>query len=208
MVEMNEAMRRYHSFNPEKVLQALGYIQRETGVSDTLQLIKYLFFADRLHLRRYLSFISKDAYYALKNGPAASQTLNLLNKQGEWLNIPGVEKQFEKILIKKSKREIHEEQTDLLSKNEMDSLDFVIGVLRNRQADIVALSHEYPEWKRYEESFREQTTGIPISVDDFFSNPDPGSAPLLQDFFGEDPFYEDPGYLEEAKKTYHELNGA
>jgi hypothetical protein len=42
---------KFQSFNIEKIIQALAYIQRKIKITDKLKLIKILFFADRLHLR-------------------------------------------------------------------------------------------------------------------------------------------------------------
>jgi hypothetical protein len=79
-------LRKYCEFNVKKIVQILGYLQRKTGISDKIVLIKLLFFADRLHLRRHFSLVSFDTYYALKNGPAASGTLNVLNKYNDYFD--------------------------------------------------------------------------------------------------------------------------
>jgi hypothetical protein len=44
-------MRKYCEFNVQKIIQILGYLQRKTGLSDKIILIKLLLFADRLHIR-------------------------------------------------------------------------------------------------------------------------------------------------------------
>jgi hypothetical protein len=88
-----------------------------------------------------------------------------------------------------------------LSKNEINSLDFVIDIFHGKP--ILALSHEYPEWKRYKTLFdAQQTSTEKIHLEDFFTNPILDESPLLQLHFGKDPFYEDEEYLEEAKQFY------
>jgi hypothetical protein len=46
----------------------------------------YFKFADRIHVRKHFSFISLDNYFALKYGPVASSSLDVLNKQKEYLD--------------------------------------------------------------------------------------------------------------------------
>jgi hypothetical protein len=74
---------KYRTFNIEKIIQVFAYIQKHAGTEDKLEIIKYLFFADRLNLRRLFFLISMDVYYALKLGPVASNSLNVLNKEGD-----------------------------------------------------------------------------------------------------------------------------
>jgi hypothetical protein len=40
---------KYRSFNIEKIIQVFAYIQKYAGTQDKLEIIKYLFFADRLN---------------------------------------------------------------------------------------------------------------------------------------------------------------
>jgi hypothetical protein len=79
-------MDKYHFLNVEKIVQIFSYIQQRGGVTDKLKLIKYLFFADRIHIRNHYTLISLDHYMALANGPAGSKSLNILNKQTEYLD--------------------------------------------------------------------------------------------------------------------------
>jgi hypothetical protein len=203
---MNDKVRlnRYSHFNIEKIIQVLAYIQKETGTQSKLELIKYLFFADRLNIRRHFSFISRDHYYALKLGPVASETLDVLDKHDEYLNYPENELQLlDKIDIRDNRtRIINETNTDLLSKNEMRSIGFVADTFKSSMP-LVELTHEYPEWKRYKELFdTRQASKIDIEIEDFFTNPDMNNSPYLAKYFGKDPLYEDEAYLDEARKFY------
>jgi hypothetical protein len=203
--EMPGSLNKYSHFNIEKIIQVLAYIQKKTGTQSKLELIKYLFFADRINIRRHFSFISRDYYYALKLGPVASETLDVLDKHDEYLNYPENELQLlDKIEVKDNRtRIINETNTDLLSKNEMRSIDFVAGTFDASSMPLVEIAHEYPEWKRYKELFvNKQASKIDIRIEDFFANPDPANSPCLMKYFGKDPLYEDETYLDEAKKFY------
>jgi hypothetical protein len=196
----------YGRFSVEKIIQTLAYIQRKTGTESKLDLIKYLFFSDRVNIRRHFSFISKDYYYALKFGPVASETLDVLDKHEEYLNYPDdILRLLEKITIKDNRtRIINETNTDLLSNNEIKSIDFVTAIFK-KNMPLVDFTHEYPEWKRYEDLFKKQyASKKDIKIEDFFTNPDINHSPLLMKYFSKDPLYEDEDYLTEAKEFYLE----
>jgi hypothetical protein len=81
-----DCINKYYFLNIEKIVQIFSYIQKTTETTSKLDLIKYLFFADRIHIRQYFSFISLDNYIALKYGPVASSSLDILNKSKDYLS--------------------------------------------------------------------------------------------------------------------------
>jgi hypothetical protein len=203
---MKSGLNTYSHFNVEKIIQTLAYIQRKTGTESKLDLIKYLFFADRVNIRRHFSFISNDYYYALKFGPVASEALDVLDKHEEYLNYSDDILRFlEKIIIKDNRtRIINETNMDLLSNNEIKSIDLITDVFK-KNMPLVDFTHEYPEWKRYEDVFKNKyASKIDINIEDFFTNPDINESPLLKKYFGKDPLYENEDYLNEAKNFYLE----
>jgi hypothetical protein len=207
---MENSLNKYQFLNIEKIVQIFSYIQNKANVATKLELIKFLFFADRVNIRKHFSLISLDHYVALKYGPVASNALDILNKNTEFLsNFSNEELQYLNKIQKKnqSTRIITETNYDLLSKNEIRSLDFSIETFRG--IDLVEISHDYPEWKRYKELFDSRMiSSRPIKIDDFFTNPDIQDSPAIQKYFcGNDPLYEDDDYLNEAKKYYFEISG-
>jgi hypothetical protein len=195
----------YARFNIEKIIQILAYIQRETRTRSKLEMIKYLFLSDRANMRRNFSFISRDRYFALKYGPVAAGTLDLLNKEDAFFNYPEDELLLiDKIdIIDNRERQINETAMDLLSKNEIDSLDFAINTFKGTR--LVEVTHEYPEWKRYKDLFDKRLTSQePIIMMDFFTNPVLDDSPYLKKTFGKDPMYLDEDYLSEAREFYQD----
>ena len=143
----------------------------------------------------------------MKYGPVASNSLNILNKENERLNnfsekelkfLDNVKK------IGNKKRIIDPVDFDLLSKNEMSSLDKSIMLFYDKK--LVDISHDYPEWKRYKAFFdKNDNSSKDIIMEDFFKNPDPKDSPAIKKYFGGiDPLYKDEEYLEEAKRFYFE----
>jgi hypothetical protein len=198
---------KYAFLNIEKIVQIFYYIQKRADVTSKLELIKFLFFGDRINIREHFSLISLDTYVAMKYGPVASNSLDILNKKNDrFKNFAENELKFLDNIkkIDNKKREITPVDFDLLSKNEMGSLDKSIMLFYNKK--LVDISHDYPEWKRYKAIF-DQNDNSPkdIIMDDFFKNPDINDSPAIKNFFGGiDPLYKDDEYLEEAKRFYFE----
>jgi len=196
---------KYSFFNIEKAVQAFYYIQKLSNTTSKLELIKFLFFADRIHIRKHFSLISLDNYVALKYGPVASGSLNILNRQTEYLNnfserelsyLDNVQQ------IGKYEWKIKQVPDDLLSKNETQSIDKSVALFSGME--LSEISHDYPEWKRYKKLFdMKLVSSRPVKIDDFFRNPDINDSPAIQKYFGgADPLHEDEGYLLEAKTFY------
>jgi len=201
---------KYALLNIEKIVQIFYYIQKRAEVTSKLELIKFLFFGDRINIREHFSLISLDTYVAMKYGPVASNSLNILNKKNDRLNnfstkelkfLDNVKK------INNEKRKIDPVGFDLLSKNEMSSLDQSIMLFYKKR--LIDISHDYPEWKRYKALFeKNDNSSKNIVMDDFFKNPNIKDSPAIKKYFGGiDPLYKDDEYLEEAKKFYFESIG-
>jgi hypothetical protein len=208
--ENTSPLNRYYFLNIEKIVQIFFYIQNHAKTTSKLELIKYLFFADRINIRKHFSFISLDTYVALKYGPVASNSLDILNKSRDYIsNFTNNELKFlDKIKkVNNDKRIIDAIGNDLLSNNEKNSLDNAISLFQGKP--LVKLSHDYPEWKRYKELFEgHYISSKPIVIDDFFCNPNIQDSPAIRRYFGnKDPLYEDEEYLKEAKEFYLQSAG-
>jgi hypothetical protein len=201
------SLNKYAFINIEKIVQIFYYIQQRAEVNTKLELIKFLFFGDRINIREHFSLISLDTYVAMKYGPVASNSLDILNKKNERLNkFSAKELKFLDNIkkIDKKKRKINPVDSDLLSKNELNSLDKSIMLFYRKK--LVDISHDYPEWKRYKAFFEQNNNSSKdIIMEDFFKNPDPNDSPAIKKYFGGiDPLYKDEEYLAEAKKFYFE----
>lgn len=200
---------KYYNFNIEKIIQVFGYLRNKHDVKDKLMLIKLLFFADRIHIRRHFSLISNDVYCPLKHGPVGSSSLDVLNKDSDYLGSYSDDdiSLLNKIEIIGDSRNIEESSTSYLSKNEMQILDEVVQIFgKFGPYDLSEISHDYPEWKRFQQYFEEgnylRRDKAFIKMEDFFTNPIIEESPALQKYFGKDPLYEDLEYLDYAKSMY------
>ena len=199
-----DMLNKYGFFSIEKIVQLFYYIQSHSNANTKLEIIKLLFFADRIHIRKHFSFVSLDFYVAMKYGPVASTALDILNKSERLDIFPDEELiHLDKIgILNKSERIIKKVSDDLLSKNEMNSLNKSIELFSD--IGLIEISHDYPEWKRYKDFFDYNPNfSQPIVIEDFFKNPDVNDSPAIQKYFNSvDPLYEDEEYLNEAKAFY------
>ncbi|WP_447879603.1 Panacea domain-containing protein [Serratia fonticola] len=65
-------------FDSEKAVEAILYVASHAPNPDLYHVGKILYYADRIHLERYGRLITSDRYVAMKNGPVASGTYDLL----------------------------------------------------------------------------------------------------------------------------------
>ncbi|ULR31198.1 SocA family protein [Dickeya fangzhongdai] len=76
-------------FDSEKALEAILYIASKAPIPDIYHVGKILYFSDRLHLERYGRLISGDSYHAMKDGPVASNTYDIIKiARGDGRYIP------------------------------------------------------------------------------------------------------------------------
>jgi uncharacterized phage-associated protein len=204
----------YNGFNIEKIIQVLAYIQRRIEKEDSydkLKLLKLLFLADRCHLREYVSLISHDKYYAFRNGPTASKTLNVINHYTDLIDC--TEEELELLnkveILDNNNRIIKENNTDCMSEVEMRVIERIcntFGEFDNKA--LIEITHDYPEWKRYKRFFLNGYSlddELIIKTDDFFKNPDIYESPALKKYFeGKDPLYIEDDILKDVKELYNE----
>lgn len=131
-------------FDPEKALEAILYVARNTRNPGFHLVSKILYFADQAHLRDYGRFITGDLYVAMKHGPVPSGAYDMMkwarNQQGGSFRLSG---QLEEAFEVRNGHCIHpcrEPQLDLLSESELECLQRAIEQYGNlsfsRLADI------------------------------------------------------------------------
>lgn len=189
-----------------KLLQTLHYIQKRSDNNcdrySYMYLLKMLYFSDRHHMRHYGFTISSDEYRAMKLGPVAIGTFDVLKKQmPKYANSAEFELLCDSVIgVDEYSVIIKPLGEDELSKSNEDSLQFSLNNFGHfNQFELSGISHDYPEWKKYQSKIKEalsvgKKTSFPISTCDFFDNPD--TIPHLNKLgIKEDPFKEDDEFL-------------
>ena len=84
---MNNKVGYQPSADLVKITQALGFLLNldENHKMNRVKLIKLLWAADRLHMRRFGRTVTETEYYALPHGPVCSLALNIARLNNDWL---------------------------------------------------------------------------------------------------------------------------
>ena len=174
------------NFNFQKTLQASAFLLRLAGGRmDYIDFLKMLYIADRECLTEEREPITGDSVIAMKNGPVLCTVRNLIkekNSQSEqWHRFIGTHfdqttKQREVFAKKKIPGE------DELYRYEKIILERVFK--EHKDQDLVAYTHTFPEWKKYEQTLNSPNTkNLPsITIEDIIEGiGKPGLADNVKD---------------------------
>ena len=156
-----------------KILQALYYIQvyapDVAWKNDIMYFLKIIFFAIRYHLRNYGTPYLNIRFFAMRNGPVASEVKDILESKMPWnANNAEISLLGEVEPIGDYDYEIKQQDTDELSPSFIEALDFALKHFgKYKPFQLSDISHCYPEWKKKEELLK---THKSVSMDymDFF----------------------------------------
>ncbi|MDR0306100.1 MAG: SocA family protein [Chitinispirillales bacterium] len=187
-----------------KILQALYYIQSKAPFDNQsrynkVYLLKMIFTADRYHLRHYGLLATGDSYFAMKLGPVASATYDILKKSP--YNINSAEEVYFSAIKELSENDvlIDPQEEDELSVSFKKALDFALREFGDYDWNTLSnISHCYPEWKKHEENLPGR---MPMDIKDFFDDPADENCFIV---FGkkDDPFKENKDFLALLKDDY------
>lgn len=162
-------------YKQKKAVQAFNYIaENNNGVVDKLQAVKLIWFADRLHLRKYGRTITGDKYCAMPYGPVPSISLDLLNHNhitaehyrldfgyaDSFIQLDGVHV-----------KSLRPANLRVFSKTDVEVLNLVLSKYNHIDGFHLAdISHEFPEWNRFENDLKDpkKANSYPMDLDDFF----------------------------------------
>lgn len=181
--------------------QALGYLLSldENHKMNRVKLIKVLWVADRMHMRRFGRTISEPDYYAMVHGPVCSLALDIAQMSRDGVALSDTDIRFLDEYFTADEKETSMQKNvgdDCLSDTDKTILTEAWEKCKDIEAFDLAdnISHEYPEWNKFRDFFANNGGRKKIDLGDFFKNPD-----------GEDRFFKEDGRtLEAAKKLYEE----
>lgn len=144
-------------FNHKKAVYTLAYFaQKEGGSINKMKAFKLIWLSDRLHLRKYGRTILNDVYFALPKGPIPSSTKDLADNSDY---LADAEKELREQMLEntgryaiKIKAEI---KKNVFSESDLEVMEHIyenFGKLD--EFTLSDLSHQYPEWKKFEESLQ------------------------------------------------------
>jgi uncharacterized phage-associated protein len=145
-----------------------------------MKALKLLFFADRYHLRKYGRPVSDCAYFAMKNGPVASEAKNVAEESAR-LKVP--ERNYARRFVRRKDAyhfsSVAEVDRSVLSQTDIEALEFAWRTFgQYTQFQLRDITHHYPEWKRHAPKLRHDgNKRVEMDYADFFNDPAPGYNP-------------------------------
>ncbi|MDE0243362.1 MAG: Panacea domain-containing protein [Candidatus Kaiserbacteria bacterium] len=203
-------------FNYKKTVQAINFFARKAGDRKKrlykTSLLKLLYFADKKHLRDYLSTISGDSYTAMQKGPVADNACDLIEAQANREEGESEDVRYANEYTSSEKkmfrfgRDWGSKPIEIVSKKEVDERylsETNLSVLEHVWEkcgdldDLPEETHRYPEWK---ETFNKNHQWTSIQEDQMISTTSDGRPDLLGDVSEEE--------LKDAREIYRErING-
>ena len=184
-----------------KVAQALGFLlsKDENHKMNRVKLVKLLWAADRLHLRKYGRTVSGTNYYAMAHGPVSSLALDIAQMNSEFALSDNDTKYLEEYFVADNENTAFSKDpgTDYLSDTDKTALTEAWDKFGEMEPFELAdeISHKYPEWSKYKEHFKAgNSSRQDIDLADFFKNPPE------KDLY----FEEDETRLSAAKEVFEE----
>jgi uncharacterized phage-associated protein len=145
-----------------------------------MKALKLLFFADRYHLRKYGRPVSDCAYFAMKNGPVASEAKNVAEESSR---LEASERNYARRFVRRKDAyhfsSVAEVDKSVLSQTDIEALEFAWRTFgQYTQFQLRDITHHYPEWKRHAAKLRHDgNKRVEMDYADFFNDPAPGYNP-------------------------------
>ena len=152
----------------EKIIQAICFLlEKEWWEMNYTKLMKLIFFADKLHLKKYWSLITNDRYVAMPKWPVASLTFDII-KNPDDLELDSIlpfEKNNYNLRITNKINNY-----DCLSQTELDDLNTIYDIFWWLSTwKLVEMTHDYKEWNKYKDVIEDKKS-IPMEISLFFEN--------------------------------------
>ena len=175
-------------FNYKKSVQSLNlFAIREGGATfNKMKAIKLIWLSDRLHLRTHGRTVTGDQYFALPHGPVPSTTKDILGENSFSLSDDELKyaNEYISIIDQYNYKSVADSDLRVFSKTERDILNSVYDKYGHYdQFQLRNISHEFPEWKKYESALNKKISSrFEMQLSDFFTE-----APKQFDYFLIDP---------------------
>ena len=165
----------------EKIRNLMLYMADKNGEEiDFKKLLKLIYLADRLHLREHGRTISTDHYSAMKQGPVASTVYDkcksIAGSKIEFGDSTDILDSFKSgsdyFIIKAIKKPV----LDNFSQSEINIISKVLETYGAFNGDQLSkITHNFYEWRKYEEMLKKNDTSFVIDMEDFFEEEDRGT---------------------------------
>ncbi|MCX5783802.1 MAG: Panacea domain-containing protein [Elusimicrobia bacterium] len=157
------------------IIETIFYLLIKKESADKIQLIKWIYLADKYHLINHGRTITGDSYYAMQYGPVGSAVKDVLELNERKLSPE--ERKYAAILIDtidkiSFKKRSNAPKIDFkeLSETDKEALNFVVKKFGNMDSwKLKDYTHKYPEWKQHEQSLKTSRLREKIKTAELFS---------------------------------------
>lgn len=166
-----------------KQVQLAVYLVEKFGTKGVpvISVLKMMFLADVYVMRNYAVSITNDTYYAMQNGPVASNIDNILEQNNEFLGdvkkLQYVQKFLERepgsawSLVKAKPTDDDNNDKDLLSEIDKKVLDIIFEKYGNyKWQKLVRVTHQYSAWQKEGNQLNETQKSKKMNMRDVFEN--------------------------------------
>lgn len=161
-------------FDLKKWVQVTNYLaKKEGGNIGKLKLLKLVWLADKLHLRRYGRLILDDTYFAMNLWPVASWIKDICDRKEGFLWTTAVSYLDEYISTDNDTiSSANDVDSARMSETNIEVIDEIYTTFWHLSPNaLVQITHKYPEWKKFEDRLRNNTISrAQMSYIDFFEN--------------------------------------
>lgn len=161
------------TFSPRRAIESLLFLAQRLEQPTIHEVLKLRYFADKIHLSKFGFMASGDHYCAMKFGPVASNTYNILKAargdQSSWIHPDFFAAVADSLVVEGSKnvRALRDPNLDLISRSDVECMEEALGLYGNMQFDArTDLSHD-PAWeKAWEAACNDSMDAAQMSVSD------------------------------------------
>ena len=143
--------------------QLVNYLVRKFGDDGVsiIKAVKLIFLADVYALRNYGTTVSNDEYFALQNGPMASEIDDILEQNN---NLSEEKLRYIKSFLKREGKKttwdniasVQAVDEECLCDLEKEAIDTIYEKYKNySEQELIDLTHTYDVWKEHEKKFND-----------------------------------------------------
>jgi uncharacterized phage-associated protein len=171
-----------YKYNKQKAIESILWLLQTKKINQIYHVLKAIFYADRYHLNKYFRPIIGDTYVAMKYGPVAGKTYDLLKMAGLKKDIL-IRDGFEQPLpFSRNGRVVfckRKADADLLSESDIEALEYGLEKVKDRSfEEIKNDTHRIPGYKK---TWENRTTGSDII--DYIELLDPENVDKSEEIF-------------------------
>ena len=179
---------REMSFSPQRAIESLLFLAGNLEQPTIHEVLKLRYFADKIHLSKFGFMASGDTYSAMKFGPVASHTYNMLKaargERSNWIHPDFVEAVEDSLVVVESKnvRVLRAPNLELLATSDVECMKEALSLYGNMPfSERTELSHDTAWTKAWDAACNDSMDASDMGLTDIAETLE-NSAELIEHF--------------------------